>query len=248
MVFMSDFMIFHTNDLHGKLRPELAETITAERKAAGLSLLLDAGDAVSSGNIYFRPGGEPVLAGMNELGYDAMAMGNREFHFMEYGLKSKVGMAEFPVLCANLEAGGADVPVGKSALFDLGGTRVAVLGLCVPMITRGMAARKVSPFLFDDPVETAAAMAPELKENSDFLIALTHIGLKRDLELAEKVPGIDLIIGGHSHDVLREMVFIGDTAVAQAGWWGNCLGRIDVSLSEGRPRMSGDIMEVRSSK
>ena len=249
---MSDITIFHTNDLHGKFRPELAETIIAERAKAGCSMLVDAGDAVSSGNIYFRPGGEPVMAKMTELGYDAMTMGNREFHFMECGLKSKVRLADFPVLCGNLRAKNDKTvsSVGESVFFDLSGLRVGVLGLSVPMIRKGMTAEKLSPFWFEDPIDTAEVLVPVLRKDSDVLIALTHIGLKRDMELAERVSGIDLIVGGHSHDLLNDLIMVGNTAIAQAGWWGNCFGRVDISLSgsKGRPEITGEIIEVCARK
>ena len=71
---MPDLTILHTNDLHGKLSDRAAERIAREKASFVNCLLLDAGDAVSSGNVYYRPGGEPVLARMSDLGYDAMAL------------------------------------------------------------------------------------------------------------------------------------------------------------------------------
>lgn len=99
---MPDITILHTNDFHGKMPPLAQEIIAREKASSPNPVLLDAGDAVSSGNIYYRPCGEPILAKMTELGYDAMAMGNREFHFLAAGLRSKVKLARFPVLAANL--------------------------------------------------------------------------------------------------------------------------------------------------
>lgn len=237
---MPDLTILHTNDLHGKLSDVVAERIAREKASAEHCLLLDAGDAISSGNIYFRLGGEPVLARMSEIGYDAMAMGNREFHFLGTGLKSKVKLAKFPILCANLRS---DLDLGSlvvpSIILDMG-MRIGIFGLTVPMITKRMKVRKLSPFYFEDPIQTAVELVPELRSGCDFLIALTHIGLKADMELARSAPGIDIIVGGHTHAVLHEPEVVGGTTIVQAGSWGRYLGRVDVRGTH----VSGNLIDI----
>jgi len=227
---MPDLTILHTNDLHGKLSDRAAERIAREKSSAENCLLLDAGDAVLSGNIYYRPGGEPVLARMSDLGYDAMAMGNREFHFLGPGLKTKVKLARFPILCANLRS---EIEIGPSVVpsisMEVGGMKVGIFGLTVPMITKRMMVSKLSPFWFEDPIEVGVKIAAELKREVDLLIALTHIGLKLDMELAGSAPGIDIIVGGHTHAVTDEPEVVGDTAIVQSGAWGRYLGRVDVT-------------------
>ena len=237
---MPDLTILHTNDLHGKLSDRAAERIAREKSTAEHCLLLDGGDAIPSGNIYYRPGGEPILARMSELGYDAIAMGNREFHFLGPGLKSKVKLARFPILCANLHS---ELELGQlvlpSVVFEVG-MKVGVFGLTVPMITKRMMVSKLSPFWFEDPVETARDLVPGLKNQVDLLIALTHVGLKADMELAQSVPGIDIIVGGHTHAVLDKPVVVGETSIVQAGAWGRYLGRVDVSGA----RISGKLINL----
>ncbi|HEY3297913.1 MAG TPA: metallophosphatase [Armatimonadota bacterium] len=240
---MPDFVVLHTNDLHGKLSDHGAEVISREKSGCLECLLLDSGDAISSGNIYYRPGGEPMLTRLSDLGYDAMAMGNREFHFLERGLKSKVRLARFPILCANLHSANSDagISVKRSIQFERGGIRIAIFGLTVPMITRGMLASRFSPYCFEDPLAAAAELVSELRAQADYVIALTHIGLEKDRELAASVPGIDLIVGGHTHAVLDEPIWVGDTAVVQAGWWGHYLGKVEITL----PATHGKRADVR---
>ncbi|HUV05712.1 MAG TPA: metallophosphatase [Armatimonadota bacterium] len=239
---MPDLTILHTNDLHGKLSDRALERIAREKASSENVLLLDAGDAVSSGNLYYRRGGEPILARMSDLGYDAMAMGNREFHFLAAGLRSKVKLARFPVLSANLRS--SDSPTGVSkvadASFNVNGLRVIVFGLTVPMITRRMMASRLTPFWFDDPITTAAEIVPGLRERADVLIALTHIGIESDAELAGSVAGIDLIVAGHTHAVFPDPKFRGETAIVHAGYWGRYLGRVEISLP-GTPGGGPDI-------
>lgn len=248
---MPTLTVLHTNDLHGKLTDRAAEIIAHERSSAEHCLLLDAGDAVSSGNIYYRPGGEPVLVRLRELGYDAMAMGNREFHFLDSGLRSKVSLAGFPVLCANIRSRKIEIgpAVRPSISLSIDSVRVTIFGLTVPMITRKMLVSMVSPFLFEDPIETALTIVPKLRRDADILIALTHIGLQKDRELAAAVRGIDLIVGGHSHAVLTDPEFVGNTAIVQAGWWGHYLGKTTIDLAsvgEGPLDIRGSLIDLRA--
>jgi 2',3'-cyclic-nucleotide 2'-phosphodiesterase (5'-nucleotidase family) len=137
---------------------------------------------------------------MSALGYDAMTVGNRESHPRKEIFPRKIDRARFPVLCANL-VGKPDVPVPTRpwVCLERGGRRVGVIGLTVPMFTRKMWSQALCDYLFEDPVSTACALAPVVRKEVDVVVVLSHLGLKQDQELAELVPGIDLIIGGHSH-------------------------------------------------
>ena len=104
-----------------------------------------------------------------------------------------------------------------------------------------MKVSRLSPFWFEDPISSAAEIVPLLREDSDLVIALTHIGLRRDLELAASVPGIDLVVGGHSHAVLDEPRVVGKTVILQAGSWGRHLGKAEITM----PARSGDSVRVR---
>lgn len=241
---MPTITILHTNDFHNHLTEAQAAKLK-ERRAAldGRGLLLDAGDAISSGNITYKPGGEPILDLMSDAGYDAMTVGNREFHFSQAGFCAKVSRARFPVLCANVRAKGEEtkLPVVPTIERKVGGARVTVFGLTVPMITERMLSRKVSSYVFDDPLKTAESLVPALRPGCDLLVCLSHIGLAKDRELAARVPGIDLIIGGHTHALLETGERIGDTFVAQAGWWGRYLGTITAELGDGRPAFTATV-------
>ena len=229
---MPKLTIFHTNDFHNKLTAEKAWRIKDLKRSSPDSILLDAGDAIWAGNIFYRPGGEPILKLMSDVGYDAMAMGNREFHFLASGLNQKIGWAKFPVLCANVRpTGEAKLPVKSHIIIERNGLVVAILGLTVPMITERMLSRKVSSFVFYDPIEAATRIVPELRKQADFVIALTHIGLEADRKLALTVAGIDLIVGGHTHATLDQPEIIGRTAIVQAGWYARSIGKIEIDPS-----------------
>lgn len=195
---MAGFTLLHTGDLHGRLSDAAAEQIRELKQNSSSALLLDAGDAVSAGNVGVRIRGEEVLRRMNRIGYNALSMGNREFHPWPPFLRKKIADAEFPVLCANLIDPGS-VPIKPYQIFEIAGHRIAIFGLCVAMITPSKWAKWISPFLFEPPIDAAKRLVLELRHQASYVIALTHIGLKADLQLAASVPGIDLILGGHSH-------------------------------------------------
>jgi 2',3'-cyclic-nucleotide 2'-phosphodiesterase (5'-nucleotidase family) len=242
---MPTVTLLHTNDFHNHLTPDKAARLAALRSSLGESgLLLDAGDAGSSGNVTFKPGGEPILELMSDSGYDAMTVGNRDFHFSQVGFTAKLFRARFPVLCANVRPRDPSSPLPAVPSITktlVNGFRVTVLGLTVPMITERMLVRKVSAYVFDDPIETAARLIPDLRPHCDLLVCLTHIGLGKDRELAARVPGIDLIIGGHTHALLEEGERVENTLVVQAGAHGRCFGTVQVMMEEGVQRLKANI-------
>jgi 5'-nucleotidase/UDP-sugar diphosphatase len=245
--------LLHTNDFHNHLSPAQAETIRQAKASHENVLLLDSGDAISAGNLGVRPGGEPVLTLMSETGYDVMTLGNREFHIADALLRLKVCKATFPILSANIrwrDDHGESLPTVPHFLKTLpNGLRVGVLGLTVPMVTTRMAARLVSAFVFDDPVRIAREQIALLRPNVDALIALTHIGLREDERLAANCPELDLIVGGHSHNVLDELKIVGGVPIAQAGWFGHWLGEtiLEWDTNGGRPRVTGRLVSLKES-
>ncbi len=250
---MQTLTVFHTNDFHSRLTPPAARWLASRvAQEKGARLVLDAGDAVASGNLTFNLGGESVYALMNEVGYDAMTIGNREFHFSRKGFRLKTGGANFPLLCANvrpkaLSEALSELPVKPYKVFDLLNVgKIAVFGVTVPMITERMLSRKVSAYLFDNPQKAARLTADYLlqEEKPDFLIALTHLGAPRDRELASLIPELDLIVGGHSHTVLPEGEVVGTTWVVQTGSYAHSLGVVKAAPdSQGKWRVVSALLE-----
>jgi 2',3'-cyclic-nucleotide 2'-phosphodiesterase (5'-nucleotidase family) len=235
---MPTITLLHTNDLHNHFTTLQAARLARLRNALGSSgLLLDAGDAISAGNLTYNPAGEPILEQMSEAGYDAMTVGNREFHLTEAGFCAKLHCARFPVLCANVRVRdkGTRLPVQPFLLRTLAGNiRVGIFGLTVPMITERMLVRKLSAYVFEEPLRKAAELVPTYRQQCDVLICLSHIGLGKDRELAAVVPGIDLIVGGHTHAVLEAGEWVQDTLIVHAGSHGRYFGVVSVETRQGQ--------------
>ena len=238
---MSVLHILHTNDLHNHLTAAQAKVIAGlKQRYLPDVLLLDAGDAVGAGNLGAR-GREPVLTLMHEAGYDAMAMGNRESHPTRIALDKKLKDARFPVLAANLRAK-RDKPtprvVEEYVEFAFGeddddedALVVTVIGLS-PMITSPDSFwARMTDFVFDDPLKTGPGLAKKLRPDSDLLIALTHIGYERDVQLAAS-PDIDLIIGGHSHQAVMPPEHHGHAYLAATEGLAAQIGHLTVTFDE----------------
>lgn len=230
---MPPTIIFHTADLHNRLRPAAARQIAKLKQAHPGSLLLDAGDAVAAGNLWFRLGGEPILRVMSEVGYDAMAMGNRESHPAAAALARKLRDAGFPVLAANVVAKRRPLPEmvrGHVILNGAAGTKVAVIGLA-PQITRPDSAwARVTDYVFEDPVVVARDLAAELRRTADLVICLSHCGEETDRALAA-LPQVDLVLGGHTHRNLVEQA-PGAALIVHPGRHGSHLARTEIAARD----------------
>ena len=230
-----NLIIYHTNDLHGKLDNRSAKRII-NIIADQPGLLLDAGDAVSAGNLGVRPGGERILRLMTELGYTAMAMGNREFHPLPCLMKRKISAAGFPVLCATLREHRGEEICRSSLVVEQEGRRIGLIGVCRDMLA-GTPGARLSPFKFIPPAEAVMREMVHLRGQVDSFILLSHLGLREDIAMAEQVAGLGLIIGGHSHDAPAEGLISGETLIVQAGCRAAYLGVVRFDGRRWRSRL-----------
>lgn len=134
------------------------------------------------------------------------------------------------------------------------GIRVAIFGLVTRDLTTIVAVRPNGGVAVGDPIAVAQSLVPELRAKADVVIAVTHIGVEEDRKLAARVPGIDLIVGGHSHTPLAKPILIHNatpngydgTVIVQAGSRGEYLGRVVLYLEAKRPvRYAGSLARVR---
>lgn len=229
----------------------VATRIRAIRAETPNVLLLDGGDTIQGTPVGWlearRPSGavHPMAAAMNALRYDAMAVGNHEFNFGLAHLRRVEAESRFPWLSANtrLAAGGGPA-FPEYVVKEVGGVRIGVLGLTTPNIPGWEPEANRPGLAWEDPVETARRLVPVLrgKERCDAVVALFHSGLEADpvtgepngtahenrvVALAREVPGIDLILTGHTHRRLP-LTRVNGVPVIQPGRWGEALARVDL--------------------
>lgn len=225
--------IIHSNDFHGKLTEAKARRIRELKDAHPGAIYLDSGDCIKAGNLAVPLKRDPAWALLALAGCDAIVLGNRETHPLPKPFLAKLEGAAQPVLCANLRAKDGARPLGGTLMLEKKGYRVGVVAVMVPMVTARMATSAASAYLWDPPIPAAAALAEELRPQVDCLIGLTHIGLTEDRKLASACPNFDLILGGHSHNELRQPERIGKTFICQAGAFGKSVGVYEWERGQG---------------
>lgn len=161
-----------------------------QRRLAEHALLLDAGDAlVGNGGAESETTAERVIAGMNLMAYDAMAIGPMELELGAATLRELLSKAEFPVLSANALWRADQLPVGQPyAIIDAGAYHIAVIGL-----TR-LPAEELSDYTVLAPEEVLEEVISEVREQADTIVVLTNIPYRSALDLAGAVAGIDLVV------------------------------------------------------
>ena len=244
--------ILHTNDTHSQIEPKSnglggyarrMGLIAEERKADPNLLLVDAGD-FCQGTPYFNfYHGRVELDAMNRMRYDAATLGNHEFDNGLDTLAAVLKTAHFPIVCANYDFTGTvmDGVVKTSTIVRKGGLKIGLFGLgCDP---KGIISDKnFAPAVYLDPYPVAQRVADELRaKGCDLVVCLSHMGTYGkadgdvcDVSLAKKTRGIDVIIGGHTHQVydhLRVANLDGDSIpLCQMGKSGVYLGKIVIDL------------------
>jgi 5'-nucleotidase len=220
--------IYHTSDLHD--HRGIVEPLRTLRASAP-GLLVDCGDALrGSQTVYFR--NEPILGELDAAGYDVTGIGNREFHYIFGLMAARLRKVHHPVVCANLvDLHGRTLPflpsIDVHVEDERGNWDVRMFGLLVPQYPVGSGWERVFGWRFLDPYETAAKIARETPEGTT-LIALSHIGLRADRELAQSVPRLDVIFGGHSHDTLTVPEYVGAVPIVHAGPYGRYASRTEL--------------------
>lgn len=235
-------VIFHTNDVHARVQgsssvighAKIATIVQAERDLGANVLLFDAGDATHGQSVGNLSEGAAIIEVMNAMGYDAMVAGNHDFNFGQDRLLELAEFADFPILGANVLNEDATPFLTEYIIREIDGVRIAIIGLATPETLFKTHPKNVEGLTFADPAEIAAKLVALLKNDVDFIIALSHLGQDGEFTsamVAEAVPGIHLIIDGHSHD--KGVLMVGKTVIVQTGEYANNLGRIDVSFAAG---------------
>lgn len=248
-----EIRILHMNDFHGFAvahKPygsdeaqgglayfaERVEELRAEKP----TLFLAAGDMIHGDNWANLFQGKSSIEAMNAMNFDAMVVGNHEFYFGQAILKERIGEANFPVLGANVTGLSMLKPY---IVKNLDGISVAVIGVTTVDTPVKTQPRNVIGLEFLSCEETVEKYVRELREKNDIIIVLSHIGFRADCELAKKVNGIDVIIGGHSHTKIDKPVFIGKTLIAQAFEHSKALGVVDLTVKKGSIIQSNSRLE-----
>ena len=234
---MTRLTILHTNDLHARLDQLTRIAALAKRlrheveTSGGYCALWDAGDAEDT--TLFESSltkGNAVMAMLRGAGYELEALGNASP--LRYGPQCVRDLAaQFgqPLVCANMIDPQTHQLVEGLTPYVIrryGEVNVGVIGL-----TDAMQGYQAFKLIMPAPHELVPALIDEVKtRGAQTIIVLSHCGSRKDQALAQAVPGIDLIIGAHDHQAIDPPLMVNGTLIAQAGFYGRYLGRLDLDL------------------
>ncbi len=252
--------ILHVNDYHGRVQPSIDKGIDPQEQVGGAAylaamikkaraknpggtLLLSAGDMFQGGPVSNVFRGKPVIEIMNELGFDAMALGNHEF---DWGMEVLARMrkeAHFPFLAANVvDSRGNGLPGIRSyRILRTRHAKVAVIGVTTTDTEYTTKPGNVKGLTFLSPEAVLPGLIQKVKQQgASIVIVLSHLGLEADKSLAAAVPGIDVIVGGHSHtEIPKPLKTESGTIIVQAGAYGLYLGVLELTVNKTTGRAVG---------
>ncbi|HHW14024.1 MAG TPA: hypothetical protein GXX28_03700 [Firmicutes bacterium] len=244
--------IVNTSDFHGNLLVGQKDKSTPPRPFGGAAvvaayiaqaraenpegtLVFDDGDSMQGPAISTVFRGKPVIEAFNAIGYDAAAIGNHEFDWGVETLKVRMSEARFPFLAANIfvaATGQRPEWARPYALFERKGIKIGVIGLTTVQTPVVTLPANVAGLEFRDPAAVANDLIPELKaQGAQLIVLLAHLGGVTDpqgalteevADLAAKVRGADVILGGHTHTTVATKA--GDVPVVIPYYQGRAIG------------------------
>lgn len=248
--------IIHTNDLHShfehsedierggyaQIKAKIDELKAGAKSIGSSSVVLDAGDLSEGTPFFLADQGEQSWRMIDEMGYDVIEVGNHDYMMGQKDLNRIISNVnpQTPIVVANFK-----IDAGLDALkkhikpyvtLKREGLKIAVLGLTTnEFMYKWMAGRG----RIGAPSAVAKDYMKKLRSNHDVVIGLTHLGVEADESLVSKVEGFDVVVGGHSHTLLKEVVYAKTPSgqmvpIVQAGQHGNSVGELWIDAEPGQ--------------
>ena len=199
--------ILAANDMHAQIEvfPQLAALADSLRTIDPSLLIFSAGDNRTGNpiNDKYILQGYPMVALMNQVGFNGSALGNHEFDALS--LRRLIGLSNFRYICANaFPSDSSGLKIVPCQVFDVEGLKVGVIG-CIQLNPKGIPSTHPDNLkgISFKPAEEILPQYEYLSKECDATILLSHLGYPDDIKMAEQFPWLDLIIGGHTHTQLN---------------------------------------------
>jgi 2',3'-cyclic-nucleotide 2'-phosphodiesterase (5'-nucleotidase family) len=258
--------LFHTTDLHGHILPtrtyggidnvggfaRCASLIRKWRIEAPHSLLVDIGDVYQGTPASLASEGKLMIRLFNLLGYDAWTLGNHDFDWGPEALEENLALSKSPILTGNIQVAGKSPGTLDGAwksvlpwmLKEVGGFRIALIGLVTPGLPYWLAQETLGDVVARHPLESLKRSVAQAKSaQADAIVVMAHMGWRIDddfanpvQEILKLVPGVDVMLAGHTHQD-KESWKHGDVLCTQAAYHGIKCGRVDLTFDTGTRRL-----------
>lgn len=248
---------YYTNKYDNVGIAKVATLVKEARKRDADLMLVDSGDTIQGTPLEYlhnkrnNTPPDPMMLAMNALHYDSMTVGNHEYNFGLKVLEKARSEAQFPWLSANTyDTGKGTTHYQPYIVKEVQGVRVAVLGLTTPGIPYWENKPNYEGLEFHETVSEAKKWVPILreKERADVVVIAMHMGIEEDLRtgqpspsnvpnenaavaIAREVPGVDVILMGHTHSEVPAL-FVNGVLLTQANRWASHVARVDLYLEK----------------
>ncbi len=202
----------------------------------GNVLLVHGGDTFSDDLLGNLTEGQAIIEMMNRMEYDFAALGNHDFDYGWERTEVLGGMANFPMRGANVLVAATGEPfLGDPVrVLERAGVKIGLLAIGYHNTDQTTDPKHIRGLRFVDGTEVATGYVERLREQADIVVIVSHQGTEVDRLTARRIEGIDLIVGGHSHDLFSEPEKVGGTWIVQSFSNGAVLGQVDLSVEDGR--------------
>ena len=211
----------------------LVKSIRAERP--NNTLLLDGGDTWQGSYTALKTNGQDMVDVMNNLGVEAMT-GHWEFTYGTERVQELIESLNFPFLAGNIiDTEWEESVFPSSQFFEKGGIKIAVIGQAFPYTPVANPRHMIPTWSFGIREKLIRENVKKAREEgAELVVLLSHNGFDVDRKLASRVEGIDVILTGHTHDALPEVIKVGNTLLIASGSHGKFLARLDLDIKGGR--------------
>ncbi len=195
-------------------------------------ILLDGGDTFSDDQLGNLTKGEAMISLMNEVNYDLMALGNHDFDYGVDRTKQLQQLANFPMRAANIISIESGQPIfgNPYVILNKQGINIALFPIGYRNTPLTGNPKNIEGLEFVTGIEAIQKYLPVLQDKADLIVVLSHEGMAVDKLIAEKIDGIDLIVGAHSHDLISPPIKINNTYIVQALSDGAVLGETELQI------------------
>ena len=261
------FVILHTSDVHGNIsaHPDPISKEDVKPLIGGYAILkqlksnliknnpearvlyFDSGDFFQGTPVVDRTRGEVMIKMLNLMETDAVTLGNHEFDYSFNNLKNQFKNAEFDILCSNVyEKKTSKIPdfTKPYKVFSHNGIKIGIIGIDTPETAMMSIEKNVREVEFKNPIPIVKKIVKQMKAAGiDYIVLLSHLGYDNDIKFANSVEGINLILGGHSHSLKKEIVYEGpwNTAIVHSGYHCEYASVITLEVAkDAEPKLSLD--------
>lgn len=220
----------------------LASYLNKERKKNPNTFIVDTGDMFQGSELSVKTTGKAIVPVLNKLGYDLYLPGNWEVIYYKKAMQTLLGSLTAPKVCANMYH---DLGNGKKGelifqpyhIWTVGGVKIGFLGYTDHLVPVRQSPNYSKGIIYAKPEENLAHYVDVLRnqEQCSYVLLLSHLGLSQQIHLANlpECKGVDYILGGDTHERVRNPIQGKYSKVVEPGAFGSFVGKLDLTIKDG---------------